>query len=126
MRRLFPLAAALVFMSLPASATEAAEPRDTRNIADISREAGAKISGSASHVFGNTFVLDDGTGSVLVDTGPPWFKKRQFEVGEKLTVIGEMDGDEFEAWRIERGNGSSEIIREPQGPPPWAGGNGRR
>jgi len=122
----FAFTAALALICLPGLAINAAEPRNTRNISDISREAGTKISGRATHVFGNTFVLEDGTGSVLVDTGPPRFKKRQFDVGEKLTVFGEMDEQEFEAWRIERGSGSYEIIREPHGPPPWAGGKAPR
>ncbi|MEN9219826.1 MAG: hypothetical protein Q6K08_03360 [Thermostichales cyanobacterium GMQP_bins_62] len=45
--------------------------------------------------------------------------------GEQLTVIGEYDDDDFDAFQIIRANGEVMTIRSPGGPPPWAGGRRR-
>lgn len=82
---------------------------------------GVTIRGEVAKVFGNKFVLRDGTGEVLVDSGPRWHRQHRFTVGELLTVVGEMDDDDFDARRIIRADGSVLFIRPDRGPPPWVG-----
>lgn len=45
--------------------------------------------------------------------------------GEQVTVVGEYDDYDFDAFTITRGNGDVLTIRNSQGPPPWAGGPDR-
>jgi hypothetical protein len=70
--------------------------------------------------------LDDGTGLIIVDAGPRWYHQLNFTPGERVTVVGEYDEGELDAFRITRSNGEVISIRPAGGPPPWAGGRGRR
>ncbi|MEG3850040.1 DNA-binding protein [Microcoleus sp. herbarium19] len=69
----------------------------------------------------NEWILNDGSGQVRVDAGPRRWRNINLSEGETITVIGEMDDGEFDAFAITRSNGSIINIRSPQGPPPWAG-----
>jgi hypothetical protein len=109
------LFAALAVGLVPGAACLADTP-----ITDLKQFPGVRISGTITHVFGNEFVLQDPTGSVLVDTGPEWFKRHEFKVGEWLTVIGHMDDGDFDAYIIETADGTNLTIRPPSGPPPWS------
>jgi hypothetical protein len=95
----------------------------TTSIGTLRSTQGISIEGTVASVFGNKFVLEDASGQVLVETVPGWFQQLEFTPGERLTVIGEMDYDEFEAFRIIRANGETLELRNVQGPPPWAGPN---
>ncbi|MFB2937488.1 NirD/YgiW/YdeI family stress tolerance protein [Aerosakkonemataceae cyanobacterium BLCC-F154] len=77
------------------------------------------ISGTVKSVVGNEFTVNDGTGELIVDPGPRWWKKINVSPGEKLTVIGEFDDDELDAFKIIRSNGEQIKIRDRSGPPPW-------
>ncbi len=101
-------------------ATSAAVRADTP-IADLQKVDGVRIAGEVTDVFANAFVLEDESGSVLVETGPEWFAERTFTVGERLVVTGEMDDGAFEAFTVTRADGGVERIRPADGPPPWAG-----
>ncbi len=83
----------------------------------------------------NEFLLDDGTGQIVVDAGPPWYAQINVPRGATVTVTGEIDhmgppgnrrGIDLDACRIEGPEGTIEI-RDCSftGPPPWAGGRGR-
>lgn len=91
-------------------------------IGDLKQYPGVRISGTITHVFGNAFVLEDSTGTVLVDTGPEWFKRHSFTVGDSVSVVGEMDDGDFDAHSIERGDGGRIVIRPNDGPLPWSQG----
>jgi uncharacterized protein YdeI (BOF family) len=90
-------------------------------IEDLENREGMTITGEIQSVVGNNFVLNDRTGEVIVDAGPRWWHQLDLTTGESVTVVGEMDEGEFEAFSITRENGEVVDIREPQGPPPWAG-----
>ena len=92
----------------------------TVSIDQLGNSAGMNIQGEVSDVFGNRFVLDDGTGRVLVETGPERGQEYDIRAGERLTVYGEPDGDGFDAFRIVREDGSEIEVRSADGPPPWA------
>jgi hypothetical protein len=90
------------------------------------RANGTTVSGEIVSVVGNDFVLDDGTGQIIVDAGPRWWQQIDLSPGEEVTVTGELGrGDEIDAYSITRGDGSTIEIRSSEGPPPWAGGPNR-
>ncbi|MEA5537899.1 DNA-binding protein [Limnoraphis robusta Tam1] len=95
-------------------------------IREIQQTQGLTISGVVTAVFGNKFVIDDGTGQILVETGPPWYHQIQINQGEAVTVVGEYDDNDFDAFTITRQDGTVLNIRPASGPPPWAGGPERR
>ncbi|MGG6266770.1 NirD/YgiW/YdeI family stress tolerance protein [Leptolyngbya sp. AN03gr2] len=99
------------------SATQAQVP-----IRDLQRNSGVAISGQILSVVGNEFILDDGTGQMIVDAGPRWYHQLNLSAGERVKVTGEYDDADFDAYTITRSNGEVLQIRQPGGPPPWAGG----
>lgn len=96
------------------------------SIRDLQGNPGISISGEIRGVVGNEFILDDGTGQIIVDSGPRWYHQLSLAPGERVTVVGEYDNGDFDAYRITRNNGEVIQIRQGGGPPPWAGGRGRR
>lgn len=94
-------------------------------IRELQRTSGLTISGEIRSVVGNEFILDDGTGQVIVDAGPRWYHQLDLRAGERVSVVGEYEGYDFDAFTIIRENGEVLRIREPGGPPPWSGGRRR-
>ncbi|MFS8858281.1 DNA-binding protein [Synechococcus sp. H55.7] len=92
-------------------------------IRELQRYTGVLVAGRITSVFGNKFILDDGTGQLLVDAGPSWYRQIQLVPGERVTVLGKYDDEDFDAYRITRENGEVIEIRPASGPPPWAGGS---
>jgi uncharacterized protein YdeI (BOF family) len=80
------------------------------------------ISGRIISVVGNDFTLDDGTGQIIVDAGPHWYRKIMLNPGEQVTVTGKLNdkSGEFDAFSIQRADDSVIDIRPAEGPPPWA------
>ncbi|MBW4621460.1 MAG: OB-fold nucleic acid binding domain-containing protein [Cyanosarcina radialis HA8281-LM2] len=108
--------------------TPPVQPQPTR-IGDLRRTNGIAISGRVLSVVGNNFTLDDGSGQIIVDAGPRWYREVNLDSGEEVTVIGKLSekSGEFDAFSIQRANGSTIEIRPAAGPPPWAGGpDGRK
>lgn len=101
--------------------------RSQTRIGDLQqRPPGTTISGRVTSVVGNDFILDDGSGQIIVDAGPRWWQQIEISPGEQITVNGELGrGGEFDAFSITRNDGSVIQIRPAQGPPPWAGGPNR-
>lgn len=84
---------------------------------------GATLSGTVvSYVDDNEFLLQTNNGVVVVDPGPPWWQPVNLNIGEPVTVVGELDDDDFDAFSIARADGSVIPIRSGPGRPPWAGG----
>jgi uncharacterized protein YdeI (BOF family) len=94
----------------------------TTPIESLQQQDGLTISGTVGSVVGNSFTLSDSTGEVIVDAGPRWYQEINVSEGERLTVVGEFDNGEFDAYRIIRDNGDVIVIRNGAGRPPWAGG----
>ncbi len=90
-------------------------------IRELQRNSGVSVAGEIRSVVGNEFILDDGTGQLIVDAGPRWYHQLSLQVGEQVTVVGEYDDYDFDAFQIRRSNGDVIQIREAEGPPPWAG-----
>ncbi|NJL83949.1 MAG: DNA-binding protein [Chloroflexaceae bacterium] len=69
----------------------------------------------------NEFIVSDGTANLVVDAGPRWWKSIDLSLGETISVTGELDKEEFDAFTIRRQNGEVINVRPAQGAPPWAG-----
>ena len=97
------------------------------SIGDLQRPRAITIAGRVESIIGNKFILNDGTGEIIVDAGPRWWHNINLSQGEQVTVTGELGkkGDEFDAFTITRATGSMIEVRPPEGPPPWAGGRNR-
>ncbi|KJH69377.1 NirD/YgiW/YdeI family stress tolerance protein [Aliterella atlantica] len=91
------------------------------------RARGTTISGKVISVVGNDFTLNDGSGEIVVDAGPRWWRELDIKPGEEVTITGEISkkSGEFDAFTINRANGAVIEIRPSEGPPPWAGGPNR-
>ncbi len=83
------------------------------------------------YVDDNEFLLTDGTGSIVVDAGPPWYVFVDVSTGMSVTVTGQIDllehgSADLDACRIGAPGGTIAIrdcsVAEP---PPWAGGPNR-
>jgi uncharacterized protein YdeI (BOF family) len=111
-------------LTLAAAFTMAPASAQTR-IGDL-QGAGVTIEGQVADIFGNKFVLEDGSGRVLVESGPPWHHQLSIRRGESVSVTGRLDGDTFDAYTIRAADGRVQVIRPAFGPPPWAGGPNRR
>ena len=84
-------------------------PIPIRNLRHTSQTTTA---GVVRSVVGNQFILDDGTGQLIVDLGLCWNRQNQLTVGEKVTVVGEYDDYDFDAFSIIRASG--EVIQSGQ------------
>lgn len=90
-------------------------------IGELQRTRSITIAGQVMGISRNKFVLNDGTGQILVDAGPHWWQEINLSVGEQVRVVGEYDDNDFDAFSITRQDGSVINIRPSSGPPPWAG-----
>jgi uncharacterized protein YdeI (BOF family) len=109
--------ASVLFTSLGVAQTPIGDLRNYQKIT---------VSGEVKSIVGNQFILEDSTGQIIVDAGPRWWHSIALNQGESITVTGEMDGDELDAFSITRSNGAVLEIRPPQGKPPWAGQNPKK
>lgn len=92
-------------------------------IADLRPPQLVRISGTVQALHGDDgFYLKDASGQVLVETGPSWYQSVPVQVGEQVTVLGLLDDEDFDAYRILWSDGRELAIRPEGGPPPWAGG----
>lgn len=116
------LTAVLSAIAIPTVPAFAQAQSNTR-IGDLQRTRGITISGEVVSVVGNDFTLSDGSGEIIVDAGPRWWREINIKPGEKVTVVGEVSGKsgEFDAYSITRANGTTIDIRPAGGPPPWSG-----
>ncbi len=125
-----PLAIAVTISVLTVSEFAQAQVNQNQTqatrIADLQRPRSITISGRVRSMAGNDFVLDDGTGQIIVDAGPRKWREINLTAGEQVRVTGELSkSGKFDAFNITRANGSVIEIRSPEGPPPWAGNSNR-
>lgn len=75
------------------------------SIRDLISANSTTISGQIVRISGEDFVLDDGTGQLLVETEDRLLRRNNFRVGEEVAVTGTHDDDSFDAISITRANG---------------------
>jgi uncharacterized protein YdeI (BOF family) len=111
----------------------ASEATIGRILADPVRDQMVRISGEVvQHVGDNVYLVNDGTGRVAVDGGPPWHSKLRLPIGSEVTVTGEVGlgppwlkkprTPEIDIFSVVLPDGTRKTVRARQGPPPWAGG----
>jgi len=85
-------------------------------------EAGksAAVKGSVAEIFGNKFILDDGTGRALIDLGPRGENADAVVKGETVTVQGRFDRGIVRARIVSHADGRNDAFDAPppDAPPP--------
>jgi uncharacterized protein YdeI (BOF family) len=115
------LMATAASLALPIKAQTGAQT-PTR-IENLRQTQGIILEGEVGSIVGNDFILNDGSGEVIVDAGPRWWQQLDLSAGEQVSVTGEAGrSGEFDAFSITRADGTVIEIRSPEGPPPWSGG----
>lgn len=78
----------------------------------------AAVKGNVAEIFGNKFVLDDGSGRALVDLGPRGENADAVVKGENVTVQGMFDRGVLHARLVAHADGRNEAFGPPGPPPP--------
>ena len=86
-------------------------------VAELREDAPAAIKGEVAEIFGGKFILQDGSGRALVDTGLRGERRAIVAKGETVTVEGWFDGGFIRARAIRHADGRSDNFGPP-GPPP--------
>ncbi len=85
---------------------------------------GITIKGTVAELFGDKFILEDGSGRILIQTGPAGPRSIAVEAGETVSVVGMPRDKTFDARQILRENGEVVFAAPPPGmapAPPAAG-----
>mgnify|MGYP001035929854 CR=1 FL=1 len=81
----------------------------------------AAVKGTVAEIFGNKFILDDGSGRALVDLGPQGENADVVAKGETVTVQGMFDRGVIQAQFVSHADGRTQAFGPPP-PPPSPGG----
>jgi hypothetical protein len=79
-------------------------------------ESVVAVKGQVADIYGNKFVVEDGSGRALVDTGPRGESRLVAVKGEAITVQGRFDRGMIRAEIITHADGRSEAFGPPRGP----------
>jgi uncharacterized protein YdeI (BOF family) len=83
-----------------------AQANNQTSIQALQRANTVEISGQIVQLFREDFVLNDGTGQILVEAEDRPLREAKFSVGDRVTVAGTYDDDNsFEAISVTRQNG---------------------
>ncbi|MBE7219687.1 MAG: hypothetical protein INR64_14540 [Caulobacteraceae bacterium] len=83
------------------------------------------VKGQVAEIFGNKFVVDDGTGRALVETGPKGERSPLVAKAETVTVQGRFENGFIHAQAVSHADGRNDLIGPAAGgppPPPPPGG----
>ncbi|MBZ9936822.1 hypothetical protein LB518_10985 [Mesorhizobium sp. BR1-1-16] len=86
-------------------------------ISALSSSAMVSVKGNVAEIFGNKFILQDGSGRALVETGPAGDNGKLVAPNEAVTVQGRFDNGFIHANFLVRSDGTVVAIG-PVGPPP--------
>lgn len=105
MQRMFGVGFALAtILSIPAVVMAQTTVRELQSANSTS------ISGEIVRIYGEDFILEDGTGQILVEAERRPLRQANLQEGERVTVTGNYDDDNsFNAINITRENG--EIVQ---------------
>ncbi|MDR7037611.1 hypothetical protein J2X36_002358 [Methylobacterium sp. BE186] len=114
-----PLALGAVGLSLaqPGPAV-APTPVAPGAISDLAPSGAIAVRGEVAEIFGNKFVLQDGTGRALVETGRAGEDGTLVAKGETVTVQGRFETGFLHAALITRADGTPVLFGRAGGPPP--------
>lgn len=103
-----------------AGATIMAAPRDSAmlmqptSIAKLSPYSSVAVKGKVAEIFGNKFVIDDGSGRALVETGRRGEGGKLVAAGEMLTVQGRFDDGFIHGDVLVHADGKAESLKPPR------------
>ncbi len=119
-----PLALGAVGFSLAQPAQTPLTPVAPVAVSALQPSGAIAAKGEVAEIFGNKFILQDGTGRALVETGRAGEGGTLVAKGESVTVQGRFENGFLHASVLTRADGKTEPLR-PVGPPP-AASTGRR
>lgn len=118
-----PLALGAVGFSLAQPAQTPLTPVAPVAVSALQPSGAIAAKGEVAEIFGNKFILQDGTGRALVETGRAGEGGTLVAKGESVTVQGRFENGFLHASVLTRADGKTEPLR-PVGPPPggldWA------
>jgi uncharacterized protein YdeI (BOF family) len=83
----------------------------------MAEQSPVAIRGDVAEVFGNKFVVQDGSGRALVDTGPRGEDRMVVAKGETVTVQGRLDHGVVHADVLAHSDGRNEAFESPDRDP---------
>jgi hypothetical protein len=117
---LFAAGLAVLGLVVGTGATLFAAPRDSvilmqpTSIAALAPYSVVAVKGKVAEIFGNKFVIDDGSGRALVETGRRGEGGTLVTAGEALTVQGHFDHGFIHGDLIVHADGHAESLRPPR------------
>jgi len=87
-------------------------------IASLTEWTPAAIKGQVAEIFGNKFIIADGSGRALVETGREGEGGRLVKPNETVTVQGRFERGFLHASVIQHEDGRADLVGPPKGPPP--------
>ncbi|TXN60664.1 DNA-binding protein [Methylobacterium sp. WL6] len=119
-----PLALGAVGLSLAQNGAPSTTPIAPVAISALVPSGGIAAKGEVAEIFGNKFVLQDGTGRALVETGRQGEGGKLVAKGETVTVQGRFENGFLHAAALTHGDGNRVLLGPAGGPPPgtldWA------
>jgi hypothetical protein len=79
------------------------------------------VKGQVAEIFGNKFIVQDGSGRALVDTGRPGESGQLVAKSENVTIQGRFERGFIHAEVISHPDGRNEFVGPPGPPPPRDG-----
>jgi uncharacterized protein YdeI (BOF family) len=85
-------------------------------IAQLTAGSPVAVKGQVAEIFGNKFIVQDGSGRALIETGPRGEGGNLVTKGETVTVQGRFDDGFIHANVMTRADGSSQAFGPPAPP----------
>lgn len=113
-----PLALGAAGLSLAQSGqTIAPTPVAPTAVSALAPSGAIAARGEVAEIFGNKFILQDGTGRTLVETGREGEAAPLVAKGETVTAQGRFEKGFLHAAMITHADGKAVVLRRPGGPP---------
>ena len=112
-----PLALGAVGLSLARGNDVPLTPVAPTAIASIADSGSVAAKGDVAEIFGNKFVVQDGTGRALVETGRDGEGGKLVSKGETVTVQGRFENGFIHARLITHADGNKVVLGPAGGPP---------
>lgn len=119
-----PLAFGAVGLSLAQNSGVTLTPVAPVTVAQLAPSAAIAAKGEVAEIFGNKFILQDGSGRALVETGKQGEGGTLVTKGEAVTVQGRFENGFLHATLLTRADGKTVVLGPARGPKPggldWA------
>jgi hypothetical protein len=112
-----PLAFGAIGLSLAQNGASVMTPVAPTAISALKPSGSIAAKGDVAEIYGNKFVMQDGTGKALVETGRQGEGGTLVKAGEAVTVQGRFENGFLHALLITRADGSQVRVGPAGGPP---------